>query len=284
MLESERRERDERRVMSSRSYEGLTIVVEDGVAIVTMLFQGQDLQVAAAQHKELSEVWADMDADPDVRAVLITGVGDSEFYLSGRPDAAPAPGDAGEAMWDFASTVETEVAGIVREMIRFSKPVVAAVNGAAAGAGMAVAMLADVSIMAEDAWMVDPHIMLGIAAGDGPCAIMPLLTGLTKAKLYMLTSDALDGYEAERIGLVSKVVARPDLVDVAMDYARRFAASPPVALRFTKRVLNQWLRLSELVAQDTALALEALSADSGERAGNPHTAWPPRVVAGRPER
>jgi hypothetical protein len=92
-------------------------------------------------------------------------------------------------------------------------------------------------------------------------------------------SIALDGGdEAERIGVVSRAVPRERLLEVATDYAERLARAPEVALRFTKRSINQWLRLAEIVSQDYALTLEALSEYSGERAGNPHTDWPPRQV------
>jgi enoyl-CoA hydratase len=142
-------------------------------------------------------------------------------------------------------------------------------------------MLSDISVIAEDVWLFDPHIMLGSTTGDGAGALMPLYVGMAKAKLYLMTSDALDGIEAERIGLVSRAVPRAELLDVATDYARRLAQAPPVSLRFTKRGINQWLKLTELVSQDYSLALEALADYSGERKGNPHTDYPPRIVPDR---
>jgi enoyl-CoA hydratase len=259
------------------NYRGLSITVDSGIARVVMRFQGDDQETREHQHRELTQIWRVFDRDPDVKVVLITGGGD-EFFLSGRPPgSAPRHGDI-DAMWNFSVFLETEVAALVREMIQFGKPLIAAVNGAAAGAGLAVVMLSDISIMAADAWVFDPHIMLGIAAGDGAGGIWPLYTGIAKAKLYLLTSDAISGEEAERIGLVSRAVPREELLDLANDYAERLARAPQVALRFTKRGINQWLRLAELVSQDYALTLEQLSDYSGERAGNPHTDWPPRQV------
>src|SRR6202042_2699611 len=99
-----------------------------------------------------------------------------------------------------------------------------------------------------------------------------------KAKLYLLTSDAITGKEAERIGLVGRAVPRAELMEVANDYAERLARAPVVALRFTKRAINQWLRLGEIVSQAYAHALETLSDYSGEREGNPPTEYPPRQV------
>jgi enoyl-CoA hydratase len=258
-------------------YQGLRIAVESGIARVVLPFQGE-AEVRAHQHRELTEVWRDFDRDPEVKVVLLTGVGDKEFYLSGRPPGSgPSFGDM-PAMWDWTSHLEREVAALVREMTDFGKPVIAAVNGAAAGAGMAVVMLSDISIMAEDAWLFDPHIMLGISAGDGPGGLWPLYTGIAKAKLYLLTSDAISGVEAERIGLVARVVPRDQLAGVADDYARRLARAPATALRFTKRGINQWLRHAQLISQDYAHALEMLSEFTGERQGGPHTEYPPRQV------
>lgn len=263
--------------MEYSEYKGLSITVEGGIARVVLQFQGQ-AEVRAHQHRELTLVWRDFDSDPEVRVVLLTGVGDEEFYLSGRPPGSgPVHGDM-DAMWDWTMHLDREVAALIHEMIGFSKPVIAAVNGAAAGAGQAVVMLSDIAVMAEDAWLFDPHIMLGVSAGDGPGGIWPLHTGIAKAKLYLMTSDAINGAEAERIGLVGRAVPRAQLMDVANDYAERLARAPVTALRFTKRGINQWLRLAELVSQNQALALEMLSEYSGERVGNPHTDYPPRQV------
>jgi enoyl-CoA hydratase len=263
--------------MDYADYKGLAISVDNGIATVVLQFQG-DAEVRGHQHRELTLVWRDLDRDPAVKVVLLTGVGDKEFYLSGRPPGSGAPHGDMDAMWNWTLHIEGEVGDLVREMIRFSKPVIAAVNGAAGGAGVAVVMLSDIAIMADDAWLFDPHVMLGISAGDGPGGLWPLYTGIAKAKLYLLTSDAINGREAERIGLVGRAVPRDALMELATDYAERLARAPLVALRYTKRGINQWLRLAEVVSQDYAHALEALSEYSGEREGNPHTEWPPRQV------
>jgi enoyl-CoA hydratase/carnithine racemase len=259
-------------------YQGLDVSLDGGIASVVMKFQGEDHETRRHQHRELTTIWRQFDADDQVKVALITGVGEDEFYLSGRPPGSGASRDDHDAMWRFTLHLEGEVADLVRELTRFQKPLIAAVNGAAGGAGLAVVMLSDISIMASDAWVFDPHIMLGISAGDGPGGIWPLYTGIAKAKLYLLTSDALNGDEAERIGLVSRSVPRPEVLPVAKDYAERLARAPATALRYTKRGINQWLRLAEVVSQDYSVTLEALSEYSGERAGNPHTEWPPRQV------
>ncbi len=269
--------------MNYTECEALSITLDAGIAEVIMRFQGEDestRRLQAIQHRELVHIWRVLDRDPEVSVVLITGMGESEFYLSGRPPGS-WPGLQSkelESMWDFSRMLEDEVGPLVHELARFGKPLIAAINGAASGAGLTVAMLSDISIMAQDAWLFDPHIMLGSSTGDGAGALLPLFVGLAKAKLYLLTSDAMDGVEAERIGLVSRAVPRAELMDVARDYARRLAKVPAVSLRFTKRGINQWLKLAELVSQDYSLALETLADYSGARHGNPHTDWPPRHV------
>ena len=126
------------------------------------------------------------------------------------------------------------------------------------GAGLAVALLADISVMAEDARLTDGHTRLGVAAGDHACMIWPLLCGMAKAKYYLLTCDFIDGREAERIGLVRRAVPRGQVLPRAMRSGRQLAAGPQPALRLTKRALNQWLRLGGLASFDYSLAVEML--------------------------
>jgi enoyl-CoA hydratase len=255
-------------------YKSLEVKVADGIATVTMVGHSSDPESLVHQHGELGTIWPLLDADTAVKTVVITGKGD-EFYLSGKP---PRPAFRG---WQDTVVTDRKVQAVVNEMIGFSKPVISAINGWAAGCGLAVAILADISIAAHDALFFDPHVMLGVSTGDGPGAIWPLFTGLPKAKLYLLTSDALDGTEAERIGLVSLAVPRDKVVETAFDYARRLAKGPEIAIKFTKRGINQWLRNASLISQDYSFALEALSFNSGEMATSPHTDWPPRVVVQR---
>jgi len=126
------------------------------------------------------------------------------------------------------------------------------------GAGLAVALLADISIASENARITDGHIRLGVAAGDHATVIWPLLCGMAKAKYYLLTCDFLDGKEAERIGLVSMAVPAEELMTRAMEVAHKLATGPQPAIRWTKRALNQWLRQAAQTSFDYSLALEML--------------------------
>lgn len=151
--------------------------------------------------------------------------------------------------------VMREARALVQGMMDCDKPIVSAINGAAVGAGAAVALMADVSIASTQAKIIDGHTKLGVAAGDHAAVIWPLLCGMAKAKYYLLTCDALDGAEAERIGLVSLAVP-PDALDArAREVARRLAQGSASALSHTKRSLNHWLRAA-WPAFEHSLALE----------------------------
>jgi enoyl-CoA hydratase len=143
-------------------------------------------------------------------------------------------------------------------MINLDKPIVSAINGVAVGAGLVVALLADVSIMSEAARLTDGHTRLGVAAGDHAAIIWPLLCGMAKAKYYLLTCDFVDGREAERIGLVSLCAPPDQVMTRAWDVADRLAGGAQHAIRYTKRVLNNWLRQAGPIF-DQSLALEILS-------------------------
>jgi enoyl-CoA hydratase len=142
-------------------------------------------------------------------------------------------------------------------MLNCSKIVISAVHGPAVGAGLAAALMADISIAAKNARLIDGHTRLGVAAGDHAAIIWPLLCGMAKAKYYLLTCDAINGEEAERIGLVSMTCEESQLKEKALEVARKLAAGPQMALRWTKYSLNNWLRLAG-PAFDASLALEML--------------------------
>jgi len=138
-----------------------------------------------------------------------------------------------------------------------SAQLVSAIRGHAVGAGLAVALLADVSIAADTARILDGHTRLGVAAGDHAVIIWPLLCGLAKARYYLLTNKSMSGAEAERIGLVGLCVPDAIVVETAFEVARTLNSGSRTAIRFTKHALNNWLRLAG-PSFDASLALEML--------------------------
>ncbi len=206
----------------------------------------------AAVHRELAQVWRQVDLDADTRVVLIRGAGAN--FSSG--------GDYGlieQMITDEATLLRVwkEASDLVYNVVNCSKPVVSAIRGVAVGAGLAVALLADVSIAATDARILDGHTRLGVAAGDHAVMIWPLLCGLAKARYHLLTNKPLSGAEAERIGLIALCVDDAQVMPKALEVCSELAAGSASALHFTKHALNNWLRLAG-PSFDAALAMEFL--------------------------
>lgn len=128
-------------------------------------------------------------------------------------------------------------------------------EGPAVGAGLVAGLLADISIAAKDARIIDGHTRLGVAAGDHAAIVWPLLCGLAKSKYYLLLCEAVSGEEAERIDLVSLCTEADELHNKSIEIAKRLAAGSPSAIRWTKYALNNWLRMAGPTF-DTSLALE----------------------------
>jgi enoyl-CoA hydratase len=208
--------------------------------------------VDAETHTQLTHIWRDIDADPDVSAVIVTGAGKA-FSAGGDFDLIRQIIDSPAARM----TTWKEAKDLVYNVINCNKPIISAINGVAVGAGLVVGLLADISICGKSARIVDGHTRLGVAAGDVACIIWPLLCGLAKAKYYLLTCKPLSGEEAERIGLVSLCVDDAELQRTALETAESLAHGAPSAIRWTKYALNNWLRVNGPIF-DTSTALEML--------------------------
>ena len=208
--------------------------------------------VDAATHTQLTHIWRDINADPDLSAVLVTGAG----------RAFSAGGDFTLIEGLINSQTERmktwkEAKDLVYNVINCNKPIISAINGPAVGAGLVVGLVADISIAGKSAKIVDGHTRLGVAAGDVAAVIWPLLCGMAKAKYYLLTCRPLTGEEAERIGLVSLCVDDDKLQDTALEVATELATGAQSAIRWTKYSLNNWLRQAGPIF-DVSTALEIL--------------------------
>jgi len=230
---------------------------EPGVLRILFSNPGSMNSVTPGQHSELATIFRDIDGDDDVRVVLVAGEGGT----------FSAGGDFGMIRdvvedWDARARMVREVRDIVYGVVNCSKPVVAAVDGAAVGAGLSVALLADICIVTPDARILDGHVRLGVAAGDHAVMVWPLLCGMAKAKYHLLTGRTILGAEAERIGLVSLCVPDEELHKTAMEIARELRDGPAWAIGWTKHALNGWLR-SAGPHFDLSLAYEILGGFSG---------------------
>jgi enoyl-CoA hydratase len=203
-------------------------------------------------HAQLAAVWQTVDRDDETRVVVVRGA-DGAFSSGG--DLALVEDIARD--WETRLRVFHEARDLVYNVINCRKPVVAAIEGPAVGAGLAVALLADISIATPTARIVDGHTRLGVAAGDHAVIVWPLLCGMAKAKYHLLLCEPLSGEEAERLGLVSLCVPEAELEERSLEVARRLAAGSQSAIAHTKLALNNWLRAAG-PAFDASLALEFL--------------------------
>ncbi|HVC02546.1 MAG TPA: enoyl-CoA hydratase/isomerase family protein [Steroidobacteraceae bacterium] len=219
---------------------------------------GRHNAATETMHRDLSRVWREVDVDESVRAVLVRGAG--EHFSAGGDFAMIERMIADEAT---LVRVWKEASDLVYNLVNCSKPVVSAIRGSAVGAGLAVALLADIAIAGRSAKILDGHTRLGVAAGDHSVMIWPLLCGLAKARYYLLTNQPLSGEEAERIGLVALCVDDELVRDTALGVAERLAGGSATAVRWTKHALNNWLRLAG-PSFDASLALEFLGFRLGE--------------------
>ncbi len=236
-------------------------VGDNGVAEIVFGPAGGMPATDAAAHAVLATVWGELAARERVRAILVRSEGKG-FCAGGTPELVQAMLDS-EAE---RARVMREARDLVRAMLDCELPIVSAINGAAVGAGAAVALLADISIAGERAKIIDGHTKIGVAAGDHAALIWPLLCGMARAKYHLLLCAPIDGREAERIGLVSRCVPDEVLLDEARAVAAQLAAGSAGALAATKASLNHWLRAA-WPAFEHSLAAEMIgfgSADARE--------------------
>jgi enoyl-CoA hydratase len=214
--------------------------------------------VDAEMHSELARLFRELRREDEARAIILTG--------SGR--AFSAGGDFGwfSQIGDVAEIEKVRRDGkqIIWDLLDLEVPIIAAVNGPAIGLGASLALLCDVILMADTATIADPHVRVGIVAGDGGAAIWPLAVGPARAKQYLLTGDSVPALEAERIGLVNRVVPAGRLEEEALAFAERLAAGAPLAIRHTKIAVNKLVKDALNVAFDYSTAAEMLTMASAD--------------------
>jgi len=203
-------------------------------------------------HRELADIWRTVDRDKETLAVLLCATGRA-FSAGGDFQVVSNLTESFEEranMW-------REARDLVYNIINCSKPIVSAIQGSAVGAGLAAALVSDISIAAKNATLVDGHVRLGVAAGDHAAIIWPILCGMAKAKYHLLLNEPVTGEKAEQLGLVSLAVEESALQETALSIAARLAEGAPAAIQWTKYSLNNWLRLAGPTF-DASLALEML--------------------------
>ncbi|QGK70435.1 enoyl-CoA hydratase/isomerase family protein [Allosaccharopolyspora coralli] len=234
--------------MDFADYKQLTFERRDNGVLLITLDQPEKYNATDEQmHTELARVFSDVSADPETRVAVVTGAGKA---FSAGGDLGMVQRMAGDH--DRVSHMLSEMSDMVYNMINCEKPIVSAINGVAVGAGTVVALLADISVCAEDAKLGDGHVKLGVAAGDHAAILWPLLCGMAKARYYLLTGEMLDGAEAERIGMVSKALPRDQVFDESMRIAETLATGSQPAIRWTKRAMSNWLKMAGPIFDQSA--------------------------------
>jgi len=232
------------------------ILVEHNANISTITFNRPD-QLNALDPEmviEFMQLIDEVDHEASTNAIVLTGAG----------RAFTAGGD----VKSFGSQHETRVNRrgwhLVHRLLEVEKPIVAMVNGPAIGLGVTIALLCDSVVMADDATIGDPHVSLGLVAGDGAAVILPVLIGPHRAKELLLTGRRITGTEAAAMGMINRAVPAEQLHAAAYDLARAFAAQPVYAARATKMAVNRYVRWAASEVIDVSLAYEAISRELPE--------------------
>jgi enoyl-CoA hydratase len=221
--------------------------------VLEIVFDSPNLNAVDERlHTDIPEVWKVLDRDPNVRVAIVRGAGRA-FSAGGSFDLIQKQIDD----YRVLTRVLKESRDLYYNMIECSKPIISAIHGPAVGAGLVVALMADISIAAKTAKIVDGHTRLGVAAGDHAAAVWPLLCGMAKAKYLLLTCDRISGEEAERLGLVSLAVDEDELLTTARGIASKLNNGAQESIQWTKRSMNLWFKQNAGIFE-AGLALEFL--------------------------
>jgi enoyl-CoA hydratase len=238
-----------------------TVLIEERGAVALVTLNRPEALNASnpALHRAMARIWRHLAEQPGLRAVVITG--------AGRAFCAGGDMELFQALQDDHATRQfllDEAAQVVSEMAGFPLPVVAAVNGAAVGLGANVALLSDLVVMGESAYLCDPHVTVGLTAADGGAPLWPLFTSILKVKEYLFTGARIPAADAERMGFANRVVPDDEVVPAALELAGRLAEQPAHALRTTKRAINMHVSRAVSGVLEYALSAEFQSFDTAE--------------------
>jgi enoyl-CoA hydratase len=236
-------------------YENLLLSREGPVLNVTFNRPEKMNPISGTISLELVRLLRNLWSDEETRVVILTG-GGKAFSAGGDLDVMVENLDFPERFIDAVG----EVKDLVHAMIDCPKPLLGKINGPAIGLGATAALFCDITFAAENAMISDPHIIHGLVPGDGGAIIWPLLIGLSRAKQYLFTGEAMTGAEAARIGLVNQAVPKHELDAKVLEFANKLADQPPRILHFTKMAMNVALKREVSSLLDTAFAYEVISA------------------------
>ncbi len=238
-------------------YEGYeTIAFSRDERILTVTLNRPEVRNAtnATMHAELKRVFPEIGSDPDVDVVILTGAGES--FSAGGDIAGMNASLDDHGRWNDSMA---EARAIISGLIDLDRPVICRINGHAMGLGATLALFCDITVAVDTAKIADPHVKVGLVAGDGGALIWPILIGYARAKRYLLTGDPITGADAAAIGLISEAVPRDRLDARVQEIAHALAAGATQAIRGTKRATNLMLKQQFEAVMDAHLGLETMS-------------------------
>ncbi|MFD3808893.1 enoyl-CoA hydratase/isomerase family protein [Streptomyces sp. NPDC058611] len=250
--------------MSSAPSNEILHRTENGVSWITLNRPEAMNAVTWDQRERVIALLGEASADPGVRAVVLTATG--KGFCAGA-DLRGAPSAGERVAGDVARMIRLGAQRLITAVLDCEKPVVAAVNGTAAGIGAHLALACDLVIAAEPARFIEVFVRRGLVPDGGGAYLLPRLVGPQKAKELMFFGDAVPAAEAERLGLVNKVVPAGELEKTARAWAERLAQGPTRALALTKQLVNASLdgdRAAALAAEATAQEINMTTADANE--------------------
>ena len=240
--------------MTYSDYQSLR--VERSGAILTIALNRPEARNAinAAVHRELTRVFVEADQDPETDVIVLTGEGNAFCAGGDLKWLLEVHGNAAEV-----SELIRADRRLQNALLDLEKPVIARVVGPAIGLGCSLALFCDFIYATPDARFADPHVSVGLVAGDGGALLWPQLVGYARAKRYLLTGDAISGAEAAEIGLITEAVDAADLDATVDAMAQRLAKGPKHAIRWTKASINAGLKQVANAVMDRAAAYECVS-------------------------
>jgi 2-(1,2-epoxy-1,2-dihydrophenyl)acetyl-CoA isomerase len=237
-------------------FETITVTQEGAVATLTLHRPDKLNAFTPVMHRELLEALAEFEQNDTIRAVVLTGSG--RAFCAGQDLAAVTEGDP----IDYAALLKEGYNPLVQALVHLTKPVVAAVNGVAAGAGASLVMACDLKIASDNAAFIQSFIHVGLIPDSGSTWFLPRQVGIAKAMELALFGDRISATEAERLGLINRVVAQEDLLPEAQAWALRLASLPTKAIAMTKRAFYDGLQSSIYEALDREATLQAAAGET----------------------
>jgi enoyl-CoA hydratase len=235
------------------------VTVDRRGKVVTVTINNPPInEITDAMEAELLDAFLLLNRDPDINVLVLTAGGDRVFCAGGSFDEMIERSRQRE--WSGWVRAVSRSRRILMSMLDFDAPIIARVQGHAIGLGATLALYSDIVIAVDTAKFADPHVQVGLAAGDGGAAIWPQLVGYGRAKYYLFTGERIAAPEAAAMGLIHRAVPREELDGVVYELAERLAGLSRSAVCNTKRAINIPL-LRELVSSfDAHMGLETCSA------------------------